>query len=167
MKEPQAYIDGEVEFYGAQISLTRDVLIPRQETEILVDHLLNRLDGKVLLDLCCGSGCIGIAVKKMRPDLEVILSDISREALEVAKENGKSVQDTATSFTITNTFTTDGEVAGTDEGLNKDETVAKTGLFDAGVFSTGNMLAVADLSPTTVVEGDTVTVTWTIKGTVV
>lgn len=93
-KEPLAYIHGQTEFYGAIIRVTPAVLIPRQETEILVDLIARQLEGldlkgKVLLDLCCGSGCIGIALKKKLPDLHVVLSDCSFEALEVAKDNAQ------------------------------------------------------------------------------
>lgn len=90
--EPLQYIHGEVEFYGCKILLNPHVLIPRQETEILVDKVVRQLEnvdlkGKKLWDVCCGSGCIGIALKKKFPDLEVTLSDISPDALLVAKEN--------------------------------------------------------------------------------
>ena len=89
--KPRAYIVGEVEFYNCKISLNQNVLIPRQESEILVFYALQRLKdckGGVLLDLCTGSGCLGLAIKKARPDIQVILSDISPLALEVAKKNG-------------------------------------------------------------------------------
>ncbi len=90
--EPLAYIHGVVEFYHCQIKVTPAVLIPRQETEILVDKIAKTLarqdlHGKVLLDLCCGSGCIGIALKKQFPDLSVVLADFSFEALQVARQN--------------------------------------------------------------------------------
>jgi release factor glutamine methyltransferase len=90
--EPAAYIRGEVEFYGCDIQVTQAVLIPRQETEILADKMAEwlrfiPLKGKRFLDLCCGSGCLGIAMKRKFPDLTVILSDYSHEALEVAKAN--------------------------------------------------------------------------------
>lgn len=90
--EPAAYISGQVEFYGCVIQVNKAVLIPRQETEILADKIAQvlrflPLKGKRFLDLCCGSGCLGIAMKKKFPDLEVILSDLSHEALEVAKAN--------------------------------------------------------------------------------
>jgi release factor glutamine methyltransferase len=90
--EPSQYIHGEVEFFDCTIKVTPDVLIPRHETEILVDKVARALkdealEGKVLLDLCCGSGCIGIALKKRFPALKVYLSDLSSAALSVAKEN--------------------------------------------------------------------------------
>lgn len=90
--EPPQYISGKVQFAGAQIEVTRDVLIPRQETEILVEILGQTLkdqdlEGKVLWDLCTGSGCIAIALKKRFPKLVVCASDISPKALEIAKKN--------------------------------------------------------------------------------
>ncbi|MCE2983489.1 MAG: peptide chain release factor N(5)-glutamine methyltransferase [Parachlamydia sp.] len=90
--EPLAYIHGRVEFYGCHITVNSSVLIPRPETEVLVDHIVqvlkkDRTEGKVLLDLCCGSGCIGIALKKKFPSLIVLLSDVSAEALKIASKN--------------------------------------------------------------------------------
>ena len=86
---------------------------------------------------------------------------------QVARELGAASLASSTSFTIIKEFTADGAAPGTNLALNGDiatlpgETVGQTGLFDA--LNGGNMLAVADLSPTTVVDGDKVTVTWTIK----
>ncbi|KAF3361423.1 Release factor glutamine methyltransferase [Chlamydiales bacterium STE3] len=90
--EPAQYISGFVDFYDCCIKVTPSVLIPRQETEILVDRVVGDLEqtslqGKVLLDLCCGSGCIGIALKKRFPQLQVVSSDISSGALAIAKDN--------------------------------------------------------------------------------
>lgn len=91
--EPLQYIHGQVEFFDCMIKVTPAVLIPRQETEILVDKIAKiltqktSLKGKVLWDLCCGSGCMGIALKKRFPELTVCLSDISPEALAIAIEN--------------------------------------------------------------------------------
>jgi release factor glutamine methyltransferase len=95
LREPQQYIKGSVDFFDCTINVNPHVLIPRQETEILVDTIAksmkdNELEGKSLLDLCCGSGCIGISLKKRFPQLHVILSDLSADALAVAKENAKN-----------------------------------------------------------------------------
>ncbi len=88
--EPWQYIAGEVEFLGCQIEVNRSVLIPRQETEILVDKLIKELPSCPLQiwDLCTGSGCIGIGVKKKRLDCHLVLSDLSESALAVAAKNG-------------------------------------------------------------------------------
>lgn len=91
--EPLQYIRGEVEFFGARFLVNRNVLIPRQETEILVDMIAEEIAAAckekpvVLWDVCCGSGCIGISLKKRLPSVEVILSDISSAALDVARKN--------------------------------------------------------------------------------
>lgn len=93
--EPWQYISGEIDFYKCKIKVNPWVLIPRQETEILVDIIAKELSsqnlqGKVLLDLCSGSGCIGLALKKRFPDLQVALADLSSEALQLASENAIS-----------------------------------------------------------------------------
>lgn len=90
--EPLAYISEEVEFYGCRLKVNPSVLIPRQETEILVGIISRalkgkNLQGKALWDVCCGSGAIGIALKKSFPDLKVSLSDISEEAIEMTRQN--------------------------------------------------------------------------------
>lgn len=90
--EPPQYIRGKVEFLDSEMTVNSSVLIPRQETEILAARIVEDLNqssqkGKVLWDICCGSGCMGIAIKKKVPDLDVYLSDISKEALDVAQHN--------------------------------------------------------------------------------
>ena len=95
--EPSQYIKGDVEFYNTTLHVNSHVLIPRQETEILVDKIANvlkneDLEGKVLWDICTGSACIAIALKKKFPKLHVIASDLSLDALEVAKQNAENNQ---------------------------------------------------------------------------
>ncbi len=87
--EPVQYISGEVEFLDCKISVNRDVLIPRPETEILVDKVIKEMAEKPLevWDICTGSGCIGIAIQKKRGDCRVVLADISLKALETARAN--------------------------------------------------------------------------------
>jgi len=89
--EPWQYIVGQVEFLECTIKVERGVLIPRQETEILADRVIKELPEEpcVIWDICCGSGCLGVAIKKKRPDCIVILSDLSEEAVKIAKENGQ------------------------------------------------------------------------------
>lgn len=87
--EPLEYILGEVEFFGCRIQIDRRVLIPRPETEILVEMISKKVQKGVLWDICTGSGCIGIALKKAHPELQVTLSDISPDALALAAENAK------------------------------------------------------------------------------
>lgn len=88
--EPLEYVIGHLDFFGCQICVDSRVLIPRPETEILVEKIAEVAKQGTLWDLCCGSGCIGIALKKANPDLQVTLSDISKEALCVARENAKN-----------------------------------------------------------------------------
>jgi len=92
--EPLQYIIGSVDFFDCHFKVDKSVLIPRHETEILVDKIAgiiskDDLEGKALLDLCCGSGCIGISLKKKFPMLNISLSDISEDAVKLAKENAK------------------------------------------------------------------------------
>jgi release factor glutamine methyltransferase len=88
--EPIEYILGEIDFFGSSIQVDSRALIPRQETELLVDLIAKKITSqKTLWDVCTGSGCIGISLKKKLPHLEVSLSDISPEALALAKKNGE------------------------------------------------------------------------------
>ncbi len=89
--EPLPYVLGWWEFYGRRFALTPDVLIPRPETELLVEKGLLAIDEdprlQVAVDLGTGSGCVGITVALERPDLRVIASDISKAASSVARAN--------------------------------------------------------------------------------
>lgn len=89
--EPMAYIMGEWEFYGLNLIVTPDVLIPRDDTvavaEAAINHALFLAEKPRILDLCTGSGCIGLAIASRVKDAKVTLADLSREALAVAKRN--------------------------------------------------------------------------------
>lgn len=88
--EPLQYIIGEWEFYGLPFYVCPDVLIPRADTETLIDYALSVLPQNAkVIDMCCGSGCIGITLKKLRPDIDVTLADISEKALDVSKKNAE------------------------------------------------------------------------------
>ena len=87
---PLQYLIGEVSFCGRLFKVDPRVLIPRPETELLCEwalDLLRDISGPRVLDLCCGSGCIGLSVKSERPDAQVTLSDISEDALNVSAVN--------------------------------------------------------------------------------
>lgn len=89
--EPVAYLIGEWEFYGLALDVTPDVLIPRMDTEVLAERaiLLARAagEGARVLDLCAGSGCVGLAVAASVPTCRVVLADVSEAALKICKGN--------------------------------------------------------------------------------
>jgi release factor glutamine methyltransferase len=86
--EPVAYLTGQREFYSLTLEITQDVLVPRPETELLVDRALE-LGGARLLDLGTGSGCIAIALAVQLPEASVTATDLSARALEVARRNAE------------------------------------------------------------------------------
>lgn len=86
--EPIAYLTGEREFFGLSFKVTPDVLIPRHETELLVELALERLpQGGSALDLGTGSGAIAVALAHKRPDVRVTATDASPAALALARQN--------------------------------------------------------------------------------
>lgn len=89
--EPVAYLLGEWEFYGLTLDITRDVLIPRPDTETLVERgilfVRDLPEDTRVLDLCAGSGCIGLAVADNCPNTRVILGEWSEDALRVCRQN--------------------------------------------------------------------------------
>ena len=89
--EPLAYVLGEWDFYGMKLHITPDVLIPRDDTcavaALAVKQALFLSQSPRILDLCTGSGCIGLAIASRVKDARVTLADISPEALAVAKKN--------------------------------------------------------------------------------
>lgn len=92
--EPVQYILGNADFMGMRFAVSPAVLIPRQDTETLVEAALVELRGRqkpLVLDLCAGSGCIGLSLKSLAPHAIVHLSDISRDALEIAERNCKAL----------------------------------------------------------------------------
>ncbi len=93
--EPLQYITGKVEFYGITFRVTPDVLIPRPETEILVETILNdyKNNGAVkVLDIGVGSGCIAISLAKNLAGCEVLGIDISEDAIRIAGENSNACE---------------------------------------------------------------------------
>ena len=89
--EPVAYLIGEWEFYGIPLDISRDVLVPRSDTEVLaslaIDLLQKAGEGARLLDLCAGSGCVGLAAAVHAPQSRVVLADWSEEALRICRQN--------------------------------------------------------------------------------
>ncbi len=89
--EPIDYILGYRDFYRERYKVTPDVLIPRNDTELLVDFAVSNIKrGERFLDLCTGSGCIGISTLKNTEGTTAVLADISEGAIRVAKENALS-----------------------------------------------------------------------------
>ena len=92
LREPLQYVTGRQEFWGLEFTVTRDVLIPRPETECLVDIVLERMPAAEparVLELGTGSGAIALALAGARPDWRITATDISQAALEVARENAR------------------------------------------------------------------------------
>ena len=88
--EPVAYLIGEWEFYGLPLDISESVLIPRPDTEVLVEQALSRLQGVPeprILDLCAGSGCIGLALAKHLPGSRVVLGELDEGALRICRQN--------------------------------------------------------------------------------
>ena len=88
--EPTAYLIGEWEFYGLPLDIARDVLIPRPDTEVLaglaIDFVKTQGECRVL-DLCAGSGCVGLAVASQCPGSRVVLGELSEGALRICRQN--------------------------------------------------------------------------------
>lgn len=104
--EPVQYITEETDFFGCLIKVSPNVLIPRPETEELVDWILNKIPTNVpqnVLDIGTGSGCISIALKKNRPDWIISGFDISAKAIQIARYNSK-INNTPIHFTIDDIF---------------------------------------------------------------
>ncbi|HNS42119.1 MAG TPA: peptide chain release factor N(5)-glutamine methyltransferase [Taishania sp.] len=91
--EPFQYILGEVEFYGLLLNTDKRALIPRPETEELVDWIVSKApNATTIVDVCTGSGCIALALKSKCPAAKVVGVDVSIDALNLAKENAKKTQ---------------------------------------------------------------------------
>ena len=88
--EPVAYLIGEWEFYGLPLDISRDVLIPRPDTEVLAEQAIGYIKtlGECrVLDLCAGSGCIGLAVASQCPGVHAVLGEFSDAALKICRQN--------------------------------------------------------------------------------
>ncbi len=109
---PIQHITGHQEFMGFDFFVNENTLVPRQDTEILVEEAINEIKKRRqdteseinVLDMCTGSGCIGISVAKILPYVSVTASDLSEKALEVAMKNAKENEVTNIKFVCGNLF---------------------------------------------------------------
>ena len=88
--EPVAYLIGEWEFYGLPLDISRDVLIPRADTEVLAGQAIayvQTLGECRVLDLCAGSGCVGLAIASQAPQARVVLGELDDSALKICRQN--------------------------------------------------------------------------------
>jgi release factor glutamine methyltransferase len=89
-REPLQYIVGTQEFCGLEFHVNPAVLIPRPETELLVEYVAQRISAEqpaTIVDACTGSGCIAVAIARQRPHVRMIATDVSRPSLDVARQN--------------------------------------------------------------------------------
>ena len=101
---PVQYLVNEQEFYGLKFFVNENVLIPQPDTEIIVEEALNIIsDGDRVLDLCTGSGVIGVTIANKK-NVNVVASDISKKALEVAKINADNLGDSKVTLVESNLF---------------------------------------------------------------
>jgi len=95
VREPLQYITGRQEFWGLVFAVTPDVLIPRPETEFVVETAIKAVSmalSPIIIDLCTGSGCIAVSLAKELLGAQVFATDLSEQALEVARENARMNQ---------------------------------------------------------------------------
>lgn len=108
-REPIAYLRGEREFYGLTFRVDSRVLVPRPDTEALVEVMLARTShvsmSMRLLDLCTGSGCVAITAARQRPTAQVYAGDVSRDALAVARDNAARLGAHRIAFAESDLFT--------------------------------------------------------------
>ncbi|WP_342756469.1 peptide chain release factor N(5)-glutamine methyltransferase [Kineothrix sedimenti] len=103
--EPLQHITGEQEFMGLVFEVSGNVLVPRQDTEVLVEETMRYLhDGMSILDMCTGSGCILLSLLKYSNGCKGVGADISQEAVAVAKRNAQNLQISEVSFVESDLF---------------------------------------------------------------
>ena len=93
--EPVAYLIGEWEFYGLTLDVSEEVLIPRSDTETLAEEAIGHLRGQGscrVLDLCAGSGCVGLAIAAHVPEARVLLGELSEKAVRICRQNIRRCQ---------------------------------------------------------------------------
>ncbi|MCD6246141.1 peptide chain release factor N(5)-glutamine methyltransferase [candidate division WOR-3 bacterium] len=101
--EPVQYIIGKTEFFGLSFHIDRSVLIPRPESEFLVEKAIDyfkKRDGGIIIDIGTGSGVIGISVAYYSPNVKAVLSDISEDAIRVASLNAEKLLEVGDRFMV-------------------------------------------------------------------
>ena len=102
---PLQHIIGKAYFYGYEFEVNGDVLVPRQDTEILVGEVMKvARSGDYILDMCTGSGCIGITIAKRFPEVKVLGIDVSEKALAVAEKNKHNLEADNIDFMLSDLF---------------------------------------------------------------
>ena len=102
---PLQHIIGKACFYGYEFEVNGDVLVPRQDTEILVGEVMKvARSGDYILDMCTGSGCIGITIAKKFPEVKVLGIDVSEKALAVAEKNKHNLEADNIDFMLSDLF---------------------------------------------------------------
>ena len=109
-REPLQYITGEQDFMGLHFITGRDTLIPRQDTETLVEEAMKELhDGMEILDICCGTGCILLSLLHFSNDTRGLGVDISEESIKLSGKNAEALGITGADFKVSDMFS---EVSG-------------------------------------------------------
>ena len=102
---PLQHIIGKAYFYGYEFEVNGDVLVPRQDTEILVGEVMKvARSGDYILDMCTGSGCIGITIAKKFPEVKVLGIDVSEKSLAVAQKNKHNLEADNIDFMLSDLF---------------------------------------------------------------
>mgnify|MGYP001548535819 CR=1 FL=1 len=104
-KEPAQYLAGKAGFYNIELNINSDVLIPRPESEVLIESVLNNFSKKDelnILDIGTGSGCLALALAKEMPESNILGVDISENIIQLAKSNAKKLNIKNTKFSILN-----------------------------------------------------------------
>lgn len=150
---PLEYIIGYTEFMGLVFEVNENVLVPRQDTEILVETALPFCEGRRVLDLCTGSGCIGLSIAMLAGPDEVVLSDISEQAIRVTEKNLRRFQEEAGSLLRTNKGVQllCGDLFGPVEGTF--DIIVSNPPYIATDVITGLMPEVRDFEPTLALDG--------------
>jgi release factor glutamine methyltransferase len=155
-REPVAYLRGEREFYGRPFRVDRRVLVPRPDTETLVEVALARSRRVSMsmraLDLCTGSGCVAVSLARERPTSSVVATDFSADALVVARDNALRLGAYNVAFTQGDLFLACDALRAGSRALRFDVIVANPPYIPAGEIAT-LMQDVRDFEPKLALDG--------------